>query len=201
MIAVIDYGLGNIGSILNAMDRLGIKTIKTSSPDDISKSEALIFPGDGAAAQAMKNLQMMKLIKPIKDFIRSGKPFLGICLGMQILLSFSEEGNVKCLDIIRGKVKKFNTGLKVPQIGWNQVVMKQRKIKKLFRGIPDKSYFYFINSYYCEPEDKSIVIAETDYGNKFYSIFIKDNITGVQFHPEKSGKVGFQFLRNWSGLC
>jgi glutamine amidotransferase len=207
MIAVVDYGLGNIGSIINAMGKFGIKAIKTNNPQELFQADALIFPGDGAAGKAMKNLKEGKLIKPIRAFISSGRPFLGICLGMQILLSFSEEGNVQCLNIIKGKVKKFNAGLKVPQIGWNQVRLQssefrvqneRKKIKNFFKNIPDGSYFYFINSFYCEPGDKSIVFAETEYGEKFCSVFIKNNITGVQFHPEKSGEIGLRLLKNFT---
>ncbi len=199
MITVIDYGLGNIGSIINAFNKIGINAVISCDPYEILRSDGLVFPGDGAAGQAMKNLTKEKLVDPIKYFISSGKPFLGICLGMQILLSLSEEGNIKCLGIIPGRVKKFNNGLKIPQIGWNQVklINKNKKINNLFQNIPDKSYFYFINSFYCESNDKSIIAANTDYGNNFCSVIIKDNVTGVQFHPEKSGEKGIQFLKNY----
>ncbi len=199
MITVIDYGLGNIGSIVNALDKLGEIYTISGDPQNLWQSDALIFPGDGAASQAIKNLENRGLTAPIKKFILSGRPFLGICLGMQILLSFSEEGNVVCLDEVRGTVKKFSDGLKVPQIGWNEVEIKSEKlkVKSLFNKIPNKSFFYFINSFYCKPTDKSIIAANTCYGDNFCSVFIKDNITGVQFHPEKSGKIGFQFLKNY----
>lgn len=199
MIAVLDYGLGNVGSLLNAFERLGIQAVKTADPELLSNADGLVFPGDGAAGQAMENLKKRKLLYPLKDFIKSGKPFLGICLGMQILLTFSEEGNTKCLNIIPGQVKKFNNGLKVPQIGWNNIRVKGQRsnVKRLFEGIPDKSYFYFINSYYCEPEDKNIIAGTTGYGGDFCSVFIEKNICGVQFHPEKSGKSGFQLLLNY----
>lgn len=206
MIAVVDYDLGNTGSILNVLEKLGLKAIKTNREDEISKAKALIFPGDGSANQGMANLERRKLIGPIKQFIDSGRPFLGICLGMQILLDFSEEGNTKCLGIIRGKVKKFNSGLKVPQIGWNQVRIQnselriQNKKVNIFKDIPNSSYFYFINSYYCDPADKTIVAAMTDYEEDFCSVFVKENIIGVQFHPEKSGEVGLKLLSNIIGL-
>lgn len=212
MITVIDYGLGNIGSILNALNKLGIKAVKTSKPDELFQAQALIFPGDGAAGQAMENLEKLGLIIPIKRYISSGKQFLGICLGMQILFTFSKEGSVECLNIIKGKVEKFKSYLKVPQIGWNQVMTQlsyntimgnvDMKRKKLFKDIPNGSYFYFINSYYCNPEDKSTVVAETEYGKKFCSVFIKNNIIGVQFHPEKSGEIGLLMLKNfWEIAC
>ncbi len=199
MITVVDYGLGNIGSIVNALDKFGEVYAVSGDPQKLWLSDALIFPGDGAAGQAMENLEHRELIEPIKDFISSDRPFLGICLGMQILLTYSAEGNVACLNEVSGIVKKFSDGLKVPQIGWNEVELKSEKlkVKSLFNKIPNKSYFYFINSFYCEPTDKSIIAANTDYGDNFCSVFVKDNITGVQFHPEKSGKIGLQFLKNY----
>jgi glutamine amidotransferase len=200
MIAVLDYGLGNVGSLLNAFEKLGIAAIKTANPELLINADGLIFPGDGAAGAAMENLEKRKLINPLINFIKSGKPFLGICLGMQILLTSSAEGNTKCLNIIPGQVKKFNNGLKIPQIGWNQIRIKNKELgikNKLFRNISDKSYFYFINSYYCVPDDKEIITGITDYGEDFCSIFLKNNICGVQFHPEKSGRSGFQLLLNY----
>jgi len=148
----------------------------------------------------MKNLKIRKLDKVLKNEIKKGKPFLGICLGMQLLFSESEEGYVKCLNVIEGKVKSFNIkDLKVPQIGWNEIKYQKSNIKdqRLLKNIPNKSSFYFVNSYYCQPADKSIVAAETEYGIKYCSILIKNNITATQFHPEKSGPVGQQFIKNW----
>jgi len=199
MIAVVDYGLGNIGSITNALSKIRIKAKLADCPEDIKSCSAVIFPGDGAAGWAMENLKKRELIRPLKDHIFSGKPFLGICLGMQVLFSFSEEGNVNCLDIIKGDVIKFTGELKIPQIGWNKVQVKSQKakVKRLFENVPDNSFFYFINSYYCRPADKKIIIAESEYGQKFCSIFLKDNIVGVQFHPEKSGKIGLILLKNF----
>ncbi len=204
MIVVVDYGLGNIGSIINAMEKLGVPAEISSDKDVIKRASGLVFPGDGAAGQAMRNLVVRKLVGPITDSISSGKPFLGICLGMQILLTESEEGNIKCLDIIKGKVKKYNTGIKTPQIGWNRMELmsnESRMMNKLFNDISEDSYFYFINSYYCEPADKTIIMATTDYYGEFCSIFVKENILGVQFHPEKSADAGFQLLKNWTKLC
>ena len=201
---IIDYGLGNIGSITNALAKLGIKAQLSSKSQDIFKADAIIFPGDGAAEQAMANLKKRNLINSIKEIILSGKPFLGICLGMQILLSFSEEGNVECLDVIKGKVIRFKSDLKIPQIGWNQVQRVQNtalKINNLFKDIPDRSYFYFINGYYCLTDEKEIVVAETNYGQIFCSVFMKKNVIGVQFHPEKSGVAGLNFLKNFTDFA
>lgn len=197
MIVVIDYGIGNLGSVVNALDKLGIKNQISSSPSVIKKASALILPGVGAAGQGMKNLKKRNLDKTIVKEIEKGKPFLGICLGMQLLFEESEEGNVECLGIFKGVVKKFVKERKVPQIGWNNIQIQNEKFKKMFNKIPNNSYFYFVNSYYCEPTDQSIIIGKTTYGEKFASIVGKNNIVGVQFHPEKSGKVGFTLLQNF----
>lgn len=198
MIAVIDYGIGNLASVINALKRLKIQAKITADPEEIKKADALILPGVGAAGEGMRNLKKRGLDKIIIDQISKGRPFLGICLGMQLLFEKSEEGDVECLGVIRGKVIKFKKERKVPQIGWNNIKFKvhpaQCGIK--FKNIPDNSYFYFVNSYYCEPGDKSIIAAETIYGEKFPSVVMQKNIVATQFHPEKSGKVGFLLLEN-----
>ena len=200
MIGIIDYGIGNLGSIANALIKLNKKFLISGNPLQLKNAEILILPGVGSALAGMKNIKKIKLDKFIVEEIKRGKSFVGICLGMQLLFEKSEEGNVPCIGIIKGKVKKFQKERKVPQIGWNQVRIKKDAwgIKnKLFTGIPNDSYFYFVNSYYCIPDDKSIIAAETEYGEKFASIIVKDNIIATQFHPEKSGKVGFQLLNNF----
>ncbi len=199
MIAIIDYGIGNLASIQNALDRLKIASMITNKPDEIRKANGLILPGVGAAQEGMKNLKKRNLDRLLIGEIVSRKPFLGICLGMQLLFDKSEEGDVKCLGVLKGTVKKFKKERKVPQIGWNRVITmnQEPRTKNLFKNIPDKSYFYFVNSYYCEPKDRSVIIGETDYGEKFASIIIKNNIVATQFHPEKSGAVGQQLLSNW----
>lgn len=203
MIIIIDYGLGNLASVVNALNKVETPVKISSSPLVIRKAKGIILPGVGAAAQGMKNLKEKNLDKVVIKQAEKGKPILGICLGMQLFLSSSEEGNVNCLNLIEGKVKKFDVNLKIPQIGWNQIKIKNEKLKmkNLFISIPDNSNFYFVNSYYCKPEDPSVVAATTDYGIKFCSVLTKDNILGVQFHPEKSGKVGLQLLKNWRDLC
>jgi glutamine amidotransferase len=199
MIVIIDYGLGNLGSVKNTLDKLGVDSMISKSKKDIVKADGLILPGVGSARQGMKNLKNRKIDKILFNEIKKGKPFLGICLGMQLLFSESKEGNSKCLNVIEGTVKEFNSEVKVPQIGWNEIKIKNLKlrVKNLFNKIPDKSSFYFVNSYYCEPKDKSIIVGETEYGVNFCSILIKDNIIATQFHPEKSGQVGLQFIKNW----
>ncbi len=207
MIAIIDYGLGNLASVSNAFTKLGIPTEISGDSLVLTKAKALVFPGVGAAGEGMKNLEKKGLTKVIKEEVKRGKPVLGICLGMQLLFDKSEEGNVNCLGLLKGQVKKFRKERKIPQIGWNQVAMQQfnnltclptrQAIKQLFFSIRDKSFFYFVNSYYCQPAEKSIIAGETDYGEKFASIIVKNNIVATQFHPEKSGKAGFQLLKNW----
>lgn len=195
MIGVIDYGASNLQSVCNALDRLKQSYEVIEDPRKLSDFKKVILPGVGAARPAMEMLKKrgfdLKLPK-LK------MPVLGICLGMQLLSDFSDEENVECLSVIPGRVKKFQSGLKVPQIGWNQVNF----IKKmsLFDGIPDGSYFYFVNSYYfdCEP---AFSLGTTLYGARWASIVEKDNFLGVQFHPEKSGEPGLRLLKNFCELC
>lgn len=207
MIVVVDYELGNLASIVNALKKLEIPSRISSDPNMIKKAKALILPGVGAAREGMKNLKNTGLDKVITKEIQNSKPILGICLGMQLLFERSEEGDVECLGILKGIVKKFCKERKIPQIGWNEVEIQSHpdsigtKLKILFKNIPNGSYFYFINSYYCKPEDKSIIVGKTEYGKEFTSVIVKDNIVATQFHPEKSGKAGLQFLKNWSSLC
>lgn len=197
---IIDYGLGNLASVQNALTKLGVKAWVSDDAEVITKAKALILPGVGAAGQGMLNLRERKLDKVIIDQIEKGKPFLGICLGMQLLFERSEEGKVPCLGIYKGVVKKFKIERKIPQIGWNSIKysnQKNQKVSKLFKNISDNSYFYFVNSYYCLPSDRSIIAGRSEYGEQFASVVAKDNVVGVQFHPEKSGKVGFILLKNF----
>lgn len=198
MIVIIDYGVGNLASVKNALDKLGIKNKISSDVSVIKKAEAMILPGVGAAGQGMKNLKKLSLDKVIIEEIEKEKPFLGICLGMQLLFEKSEEGDINCLGIYKGVVKKFKKKRKIPQIGWNNVVFTNKQ--KLFQSISNKSFFYFINSYYCQPNDKSIIAGITEYGDKFTSIITKKNVVGVQFHPEKSGDLGLQLLKNFEEI-
>lgn len=199
MIVIIDYGLGNLASVKNAFDKLGIPVEISGIPDVLKKAGALILPGVGAAGQGMENLKKKGLDKVIIEELTKGKPFLGICLGMQLLFEKSEEGQTACLGIFKGTVRKYKKEKKIPQIGWNSV---KTTGNKLFKDIPNNSYFYFVNSFYCQPEDSSITLAKSEYGEKFASVVIKDKIVGIQFHPEKSGEVGFQLLKNFvSEFC
>lgn len=195
MIAIIDYGIGNLASITNTLNRLNIKSKITADAEELKRADSLILPGVGAAGEGMKNIRERKLDKVLIATVKKGKPFLGICLGMQLLFEKSEEGDVECLGILEGTVKKFRKEKKIPQIGWNSVEFRMKNSQ--FQNIPDNSYFYFVNSFYCVPEDKSIIAGETVYGEKFASVVIQRNITATQFHPEKSGKAGFLLLKNF----
>lgn len=200
MIVIIDYGLGNLTSVANALGKLSIPYQISAEAKIIQQASGLILPGVGAAGEGMKNLQSRQLDKVICEAVNQNTPLLGICLGMQLLFSSSEEGNVNCLNIIKGQVRKFETKLKVPQIGWNQV--KKNPQSKLLKEIKDENYFYFVHSYYCDPDDKHIITGITNYDQDFCSLLEADNIFGVQFHPEKSGEVGLELLKNfWRLTC
>ncbi|HCJ67664.1 MAG TPA: imidazole glycerol phosphate synthase subunit HisH [Elusimicrobia bacterium] len=201
MIAIIDYGLGNLKSIYNALSKLGIPARVTSDKKIIEQAERVILPGVGAFAQGMRNLKDLGLIPVIRQVVKENKHFLGICLGLQLLFSESEEhGRHKGLDIIKGKVKKFTQKLKIPHMGWNAVHYSPLTTYHLplFRGVPDGSYFYFVHSYYVVPKDKNIILATTDYSEKFVSVVGRGNLFGVQFHPERSGPLGLRILKNFS---
>lgn len=195
MIGIIDYNSGNIESVKNALARLKVPCLVSANPATLSKADKLIFPGVGRAGAAIKELKKCRLGVFIKN---TTKPFLGICLGLQLLSKFSEEDNTKCLNIISSKVKKFNNNVKVPQIGWNRVkIIKQSPLTK---NIPNNNYFYFVNSYYLELDSKYST-ATTNYEIEFSAIINKNNFYGVQFHPEKSGLVGEKVLSNFCNLC
>jgi glutamine amidotransferase len=195
MIQIIDYGAGNLKSVACALEKLGQDYQTIKYPEEIADSAKIIFPGVGAAGNAMRKLTESGFAAKIPQL---RNPFLGICLGMQLLSGFSEESETTCLGIINGQTKRFPESVKIPQIGWNRV-----KIKKdcdLFQGLPDDSYFYFVNSYYVSAPEK-FVLGETSYGLDFVSACKKMNFYGVQFHPEKSGDIGLKLLNNFCKLC
>jgi glutamine amidotransferase len=196
MIAIIDYGAGNLRSVTNAIKNLGYQPVVTSRHDELFAAEAVILPGVGAAADTMDNLRALNLIDPIYRLIADGRPFLGVCIGLQILFTSTEEGGGhQCLGVVPGKVKRLPAGLKIPHMGWNQV--KQHSAHPIFDGIPDETNFYFVHSYYAEPEDKSVVIGDTDYGIPISSVVAKGNLVATQFHPEKSGEYGLMIYDNF----
>lgn len=200
MIGIIDYGLGNLTSVKNALNKLGVPNFISDSPAKLKNSTGLILPGVGAAGTGMKNLKAKGLDKFIIEQIKNGKSILGTCLGMQLLFEFSEEDNTRCLGVLPGTVKKFQGNLKVPQIGWNQVRVKGQE-SGVLKNIKNNGYFYFVNSYYCIPQDKDIIAGETDYGISFASVIEKDNIFATQFHSEKSGDIGLNLLKNFTEVC
>ena len=190
MITIIDYGAGNIKSVQNALDYLGVKSAVASGPKGIEQAEKVIFPGVGSFGYMMDNLKKEGLDAAIKKFIESEKPFLGICLGLQALFESSEESpSTEGLGVFKGNVSKFKRG-KVPQVGWNLVKPKNSKTI-------DEGYMYFVNSYYVIPEDKSTVAGTTDYYGEFASAVECKNVLAVQFHPERSGDFGIELLRRW----
>ncbi len=199
MIAIIDYGASNLSSVAKAIISLGYEPRITSTMKEITKADVIILPGVGAAGDAMKRLQELNLIEPIREIINENRPFLGICLGFQILFTLTEEGGgCPCLNLLPGKVIRLPSTVKVPHIGWNQV--KQTVPHPIFTGIPDGANFYFIHSYYVDVMEKSMVIGETEYGLTFCSVLAKGNLVATQFHPEKSGSFGLKMLHNFFKL-
>ena len=201
MIGIIDYGMGNIHSVAKALESLGGKTIVVNAPEELKNCDKLVLPGVGAFDDAVSELERKGLIDPLKEYIADKKVFLGICLGMQLLFSESQEAISKTgLGVLKGSVVRFQAkGLKVPQMGWNQLKV-ENKSCPLLQGIEDKEYVYFCHSYYPQPDEQKVVAASTDYGVKFSSIVWQENIFGVQFHPEKSQDTGIRILKNFVGL-
>ncbi len=219
MIAIIDYGMGNLRSVEKGFLKVGVDVKVTNRAEDVINSDGIVLPGVGAFKDCMRELTNLELISAVVESVKQGKPYLGICLGLQVLFSESQEfGRCQGLDVLRGKVVKFESGvrskesgvttktnkselstLKVPHMGWNALNIKKDD-NPLFAGIPDKSYFYFVHSYYVAPEDASIISTTTDYGIEFASSVRKDNIFAVQFHPEKSQAAGLQLLRNFGAI-
>jgi glutamine amidotransferase len=198
MIAIIDYGMGNLRSVSKAFEAVGHEAVVTRDARVIGNASHVVLPGVGAFGDCMANIAQYGLVEPIRLAIQSGKPFLGICLGLQVLFTESEEfGSHKGLDILPGKVRRFNggQGLKVPHIGWNQVDL-QRKCP-LFDGIADGADWYFVHSYFVDPSDKQMAATTTTYGIPFVSSVWKDNVVACQFHPEKSQAVGLRLIKNF----
>ncbi len=195
-LVIVDYGAGNLHSVTRAVVQAGVRPLVTSASRYVEEAEALIVPGVGAAADTMLNLRRHRLVEPIHDYIASGRPFLGVCMGQQALFDASEEGGEhECLGVLPGRVVRFENGLKVPHMGWNRV--RQVGSHPIFEGIPDQSYFYFVHSYYPRPDDPAIIIGETEYGVTFPSVVARDNVVATQFHPEKSGEMGLRMYENF----
>lgn len=199
-VAIIDYGMGNLYSVRNTFASLGIRADILQEPDRLASYDKLILPGVGAFGDAMKELKKKDFISAIKDFVVLDKPFLGICLGMQLLLDRSQESRgIKGLGIIAGDVRKFSSKLKCPHMGWNKIENLAPK-SDIFKGIKGEIYTYFCHSYFVKPKDKSVVIGETEYGIRFASMIRQGNVYGMQFHPEKSQDTGLKLLQNFIHL-
>jgi glutamine amidotransferase len=201
MIVVVDYGMGNLRSVQKGFEKVGSEAVVSRDPAMIAKADRLVLPGVGAFPECMKNLLSCNLMAPILEFIGSGRPFLGICLGLQLLFDESDEfGRHEGLKIIPGRVKGFDRsmGLKIPHMGWNNVYF--RKESPLFHGIPDGSFFYFVHSFYVAPTREEDISAESDYGIRFTCAVSRDNVHALQFHPEKSQQNGLKILSNFSTL-
>lgn len=203
MIDVIDYRAGNSPSVIYALERLGLPCRLVAKPDEIAEAERLVLPGVGAAAATLESLRESDLLDALTQRVQRDKvPFLGICIGLQVLFEHSEEGNTHCLGWLPGRVRRFPDGQRVPQIGWNEV--RFARSHPVIAGLPDRAHFYFVNSYYADPRDPDDALGRTDYGVEFASVVAHDNVVATQFHAEKSGGLGLRLLAAfgaWDGRC
>ena len=203
-LVVIDYDSGNLRSVSKALESVGVRPIVTADPAEIASADAVIFPGVGSAPAAMAALNSRKLVQPLRDYVASGRPFMGVCLGLQLLMDRTEEGDAPCLGIVPGQTQRLAAGgstggIKVPHMGWNSV--RFAGDHPVFRGIPQDSYFYFVHSYYAVPDDTDGLAGVTSYGVDFCSVYAKGNLVATQFHPEKSGPVGVSIYKNFADLA
>ncbi len=201
MIAIIDYQMGNLRSVQKGFERVGHEATITGDPEQLDQAEKIVLPGVGAFADAIAELRRRELVGPIREAVQAGKPFLGICLGLQLLFDVSyENGTHEGLGIVPGEVVRFDlpAGYKVPHMGWNQLHF--RAASPLVAGLPDGVHCYFVHSYHVVPKDRDVIAAETDYGGLFCSMIRRDNLMATQFHPEKSQKDGLRMLRNFAEL-
>jgi glutamine amidotransferase len=196
MIAIIDYGAGNMHSIEKALQYVGAEVRVTDSPTGVEAAQAVVLPGVGSGGAAMAQMTKYGLDEAIRQATRQGKPFLGICLGMQLLADHHAEGEVNGLGLFRGEVRRIPHGPKIPHMGWNSVQPLHKGLA-IFEGIPENAYFYFAHSYYVEPQNQEGVAAVTEYGSPYCSVIVTDQVWGTQFHPEKSKTAGLQLLRNF----
>ena len=194
-VTIVDYGAGNLRSVAKAIEKLGHTAQITDDPEGILKARAVILPGQGASESAMRSLHQRNLVTPIREVIKRGVPFFGVCLGLQLLLDSSEEGPSPCLGVARGRVVLLPPQVKRPHMGWNQVTL--HHTHPVFEGVKSGSYFYFVHSYYAAPDDQSLVLGTTEYGLRFCSVIAMDNVVATQFHPEKSGALGLRLYENF----
>jgi glutamine amidotransferase len=199
VIAVIDYGLGNLASVRNAFHAAGAEVVLTSDAEIIRGAAGIVLPGVGAAEAGMAGLVARGLVDVVTDLARSGTPFLGHCLGMQLLFESSEEnGGTPCLGLLGGVVRRMRGDVKIPHIGWNQV---ETAGTPMWEGLEPDPYFYFVHSFICEPTDATVIAGATEYGERFCSAVVHGSIWGAQFHPERSGTAGLQLIRNFVRFC
>lgn len=201
MLSIIDYQMGNLRSVQKGFERVGAAAAIINEPEQIRAASKIVLPGVGAFGDAITELRRRNLVEPICEAIQAGKPFLGICLGLQMLFDVGYEGGeFQGLGIIPGEVRRFELPLeyKIPHMGWNRAAQKRRS--PLFQDVPDNEYFYFVHSYYVVPQDENVIGTETDYGGTFCSSIWRDNLFATQFHPEKSQSRGLELLRNFAAL-
>ena len=194
-IVVIDYESGNLHSVARAVEKAGVVACVTSDPAMLSSADAVILPGVGSGPAAMSALNARGLVEPLLGYIASGRPFLGVCLGLQLLLEATDEGDADCIGLVPGRVRRLPDGMKVPHMGWNTVRFQTEH--PLWAGIPQDSHFYFVHSYYADPTQRDNVAGVTEYGVPFCSVYARDNVVATQFHPEKSGVNGLRIYANF----
>ena len=197
-IAIVDYGAGNLRSVAKALERIGFPGRVTDDPAELLRAKGVILPGVGSSGAAMAALEERGLVEPLRQVAARGTPFFGVCLGLQLLLESSEEDERPCLGIVAGQVKRLPSGVQVPHMGWNRVSLLREH--PVFQGVPSGSYFYFVHSYFPEPEDPSLVLGETEYSVTFCSALARGNLIATQFHPEKSGPLGLRLYENFVRL-
>ena len=195
-VIILDYGAGNLRSVVRAVERVGAHPEVASVPAALDEADVVILPGVGAAADTMHNLRELKLVDPVREYIAADRPFLGVCMGLQALMTVSEEGGEHaCLDVLAGRVVRLPDGRKIPHMGWNAV--EQRRETPLFDGIPNGAHFYFVHSYYCDMADEDEVVATVEYGTDVTAVVERGRLAATQFHPEKSGAYGLRIYQNF----
>ncbi|MCX7623555.1 MAG: imidazole glycerol phosphate synthase subunit HisH [Thermomicrobium sp.] len=198
-LVVVDYGAGNLASVVNALERIGAPVVVSRDPAELATANGVIVPGVGAAADTMRHLTELGLVASLEAAVARGTPFLGICMGLQVLLEVSYEGGKhRCLGIVPGTVRRLPDEVTVPHMGWNEVWL--RRPHPLFAGIPNGTDFYFVHSFYADPADEDWILGETEYGVRFASVLARDNVMATQFHPEKSGSWGLRVLENFVAI-